>query len=68
MVDFGLTMDFGWCVWVMIGYVKFEFVCGIFPVARIGCDGNFKDGKVVGVGKVDVGYLSSIEFSNICPF
>ena len=49
----------------MIGYFEFESVCGVFPVAGIGCDGNFKDGEVVGVGKVDVGYLSSVEFGNV---
>jgi hypothetical protein len=65
MINLGIAMDFGWCVWVMIRYVEFEFVCGIFPVARIGCDGNFEDGEIVGVGKVDVGYFASVEFSDI---
>lgn len=50
----------------MIGYFEFESVCGIFPKARIGCDGNFKDGEIVGVGEVDVGYFSSVEFGNVC--
>ena len=66
MVNFGIAVDFGWCVWVVIGYFEFEFVCGVFPVAGIGCDGYFKDGEVVGIGEVDVGYFSTVEFGNVC--
>ena len=65
MVDFGIAMDFGRCVWVVIGYFEFEFVGGVFPVARVGCNRYFEDGEVVGVGEVDVGYFSSVEFGNI---
>lgn len=53
-------------MWVVIRYFEFEFVGGIFPVSRVGCDGNFKDGEIVGVGEVDVGYFSSVKFGNIC--
>ena len=66
MINFSIAVYLGWCVWVVIGYFEFEFVCGIFPEARVGCDGNFKDGEVVGVGEVDVGYFSSVEFGNVC--
>lgn len=51
---------------VVIGYFEFEFVGGIFPKAGIGCDGDFEYGEVVGVGEVDVGYFSSVEFGNVC--
>ena len=66
MVNFGIAVDFGWCVWVVIGYFEFEFVGGVFPKAGIWCDGNFEYGEVVGVGEVDVGYFSSVEFGNVC--
>jgi hypothetical protein len=44
MINLRLAMDFGWSVGVVIGYIEFEFVGGIFPKARVGCYGYVKDG------------------------
>ena len=65
MVNLGLAMNFGRRVWVVIGYVEFEFVGGVFPEAGVGGYGNFEHGEVVGVGKFDVGHLSTVEFGDV---
>jgi hypothetical protein len=60
MIDFSIAMDLGGSVRVVIWYFEFEVVGGVFPVARVGCDGYFKDCQVVGVGEGDVGYFASV--------
>merc|ERR1712071_468439 len=65
MINLGITVYLRRCVGIVIWYVKFEFVGGILPKAGIRCYGNFEEGQIVGVGKFDVGYFSSIEFGNI---
>lgn len=50
----------------MVGYFEFELVGGIFPEAGIGGYVDLEDGEVVGVGKVYVGNLASVEFGNVC--
>ena len=66
MINLGVAVDFRRRMGIVIGNGKFEFVGGILPKSRIGGYGNFEDGQVVGVGKLYIGYASTIEFGNIC--
>lgn len=68
MVYFGVAVDFGGSVGVVIGYFELELIGGVLPVARVGGYGYFEDGEVVGVGEFDVGYFASVEFGNVCGF
>jgi hypothetical protein len=44
MVYFGIAVDLGGCVGIVVWYVEFEFVSGVFPVAGVGGYGYLEDG------------------------